>query len=278
MFVVSDRTGITAELLSHSLLSQFPDVEFNQITLPFIDDDDKVAKAIRQIDEVADSEGHRSLVFATFVNRQYLTRLMTAKAKVLDFFDAFVGPLEAELGVPPAWRIGQAHGIVDKARYASRISAVHYAMDSDDGVNVANYPRADLILVGVSRSGKTPTSLYLAMHFGLYCANYPLTEDEFERDELPNILQPHRQRVCGLTIDATRLQQIRAERRADSDYASLRQCRYEIENAESLFRNSNVPYFNTTSISIEEIATTIISKLGIRREMLGLSVWDVPKH
>ena len=162
VFVVSDRTGITAELLSHSLLSQFPDVEFNQITLPFIDDDDKVAKAIRQIDEVADSEGHRSLVFATFVNRQYLTRLMTAKAKVLDFFDAFVGPLEVELGVPPAWRIGQAHGIVDKARYASRISAVHYAMDSDDGVNVANYPRADLILVGVSRSGKTPTSLYLA--------------------------------------------------------------------------------------------------------------------
>ena len=269
VFVVSDRTGITAELLSHSLLSQFPDVEFNQITLPFIDDDDKVAKAIRQIDEVADSEGHRSLVFATFVNRQYLTRLMTAKAKVLDFFDAFVGPLEAELGVPPAWRIGQAHGIVDKARYASRISAVHYAMDSDDGVNVANYPRADLILVGVSRSGKTPTSVYLAMHFGLYCANYPLTEDDFERDELPNVLQPHRQRVCGLTIDATRLQQIRAERRADSDYASLRQCRYEIENAESLFRNSNVPYFNTTSISIEEIATTIISKLGIRREMLG---------
>ena len=127
-----------------------------------------MVKAIRQIDQVADSEERRPLVFATFVNRQCLKQLLTAKAKVFDFFDTFVGPLEAELGSPPAWRIGQAHGIVDKVRYASRISAVHYAMDSDDGVNVANYPRADFILVGVSRSGKTPTSVYLAMHFGLY--------------------------------------------------------------------------------------------------------------
>ena len=269
VFVVSDRTGITAEILSHSLLSQFPIVEFKQIALPFIDDDNKVAEAIRQINAAAEKEGRRPLVFATFVNRQFLQRLEAANAAVFDFFGTFVGLLEAELQSPPAWRIGQAHGIVDKARYASRINAVHFAMDSDDGLNSDNYRRADLILVGVSRSGKTPTSVYLAMHFGLYCANYPLTEDDFERDQLPVLLMPYRQRLCGLTIDFNRLQQIRSERRADSEYASTRQCRYEVEQAESIFRNSNVPCFNTTSVSIEEIATTILAKMEIRRELLG---------
>jgi regulator of PEP synthase PpsR (kinase-PPPase family) len=165
--------------------------------------------------------------------------------------------------------VGYGHGVVDADRYTSRIRAVHYSMDCDDGLNTEDYRRADLILVGVSRIGKTPVCLYLAMHFGLFCANYPLTGDDLAGEQLPRRLQPHRTRIFGLTIDPDRLHQIRQERRPGSRYAELRQCRDEVQRAESLFRQHAVPFISTTGVSIEEIGTSILQRTGVRRELLG---------
>jgi regulator of PEP synthase PpsR (kinase-PPPase family) len=142
-------------------------------------------------------------------------------------------------------------------------------MDCDDGVNPDAYDQADLILVGVSRSGKTPTCVYLAMHFGLYCANYPLTEDDYLDDGLPSTLGKYRDRLVGLTIDARRLHEIRQKRRPDSEYARLDQCQIEVRRAEDLFRHCGILMADTSGISVEEIATTLLQKTGLRREYLG---------
>ena len=269
VFIVSDGTGITAEILSHSLLSQFSDITFHTTALPFVNSDDKVMDAVRQINQAAAADKATPIVFTTFVRDQYTNQLRCSHGVVMDLFGAFLDAVAKELDMNPSRQVGYGHGVVDTDRYTSRIRAVHYSMDCDDGVNTEDYRRADLILVGVSRIGKTPVSLYLAMHFGLFCANYPLTGEDLSGEQLPSQLQPHRTRIFGLTIDPDRLHQIRQERRPGSRYAELRQCRDEVQRAESLFRQHAVPFLNTTGVSIEEIGTSILQRAGVRRELLG---------
>ena len=122
-----------------------------------------------------------------------------------------------------------------------------------------------MILVGVSRSGKTPTSLYLAMQHGLKVANYPLIPEDFERRQLPPALVPHRKKIFGLTIDPQRLSQIRNERRPGSKYADLANCRYEVSEAEAMMRRSGIRWLSSTTKSIEEIATTILQEVRPER-------------
>lgn len=267
VFVISDRTGITAEIMSHSLLSQFPHVEFSKVALPFIDTDDKVNRTVEQINDAGANHGVLPLVFATFVNDEHMERLRQANAVFYDLFGTFLRSIEHELHAESSHEAGHTHGVVDPARYTSRISAVHYSMDCDDGVNTADYRRANLILMGVSRSGKTPTCIYLAMHFGLFCANYPLTEEELDTGRLPESLREHRNRLFGLTIEPARLQQIRQERRADSRYSQLKTCRYEVQQAEALFRQHGIPCVDTTAVSIEEISATVLHRMNIQRQI-----------
>ena len=269
VFIVSDGTGITAEILGHSLLSQFPNITFHTTALPFVDSDDKVVDAVRQINQAAAADEATPLVFTTFVRAQYTNQLRSSRGVVMDLFGTFLDAVAEELDMTPSRQVGYGHGVVDADRYTSRIRAVHYSMDCDDGLNTEDYQRADLILVGVSRIGKTPVCLYLAMHFGLFCANYPLTGDDLAGERLPSRLQPHRTRIFGLTIDPDRLHQIRQERRPGSRYAELRQCRDEVQRAESLFRQHAVPFVSTTGVSIEEIGTSILQRTGVRRELLG---------
>ena len=201
VFIVSDGTGITAEILGHSLLSQFPDITFHTTALPFVNSDDKVVDAVRQINQAAAADKCTPLVFTTFVKAEYTNQLLSSHSIVMDLFGTFLNMVAKELDINPSRQVGYGHGVVDSDRYTSRIRAVHYSMDCDDGLNSEDYPRADLILVGVSRIGKTPVCLYLAIHFGLFCANYPLTGDDFAGEQLPSRLQPHRARIFGLTID-----------------------------------------------------------------------------
>jgi len=269
VFVVSDRTGITAEILSHSLLTQFPDVKFHTRALPFIDTPEKMVHVVREINEAADNDNARPLIFATFVSPQLFEGIRQARGFFVDLFGTFLKPLETELQSASSHQIGHSHGVVDRDRYTSRISAVHYAMDCDDGVSIDDYNKADLIILGVSRTGKTPVCLYLAIHFGLFCANYPLTEEDFNDGALPAILQPFRARLFGLTIDSERLCQIRTERRPDSRYSSRQQCEYELAQGQATFRRHSISFTDTTQMSIEEIGTTILQKMKIRRELLG---------
>jgi len=265
VFFVSDRTGITAETLGHSLLTQFDSADFRHETLPFLDSEDKAAKAVARINACAEEEGEKPIVFSTLVQDNLRDIVMRSRGLYLDFFEAFIGPLERELDLKSSHTAGRAHGMANSQSYTQRIDAMNFALANDDGVNTHTYTRADVILVGVSRSGKTPTCLYLALHYGVFAANYPITEEDLEKGGLPELLLHHKAKLYGLTIDPDRLEQIRNERRPDSRYASIRQVRYEVSRAERLFQLNQVPFINTTRSSIEEIATTILYGAGLKR-------------
>ena len=265
IFFVSDQTGVTAETLGHSLLTQFDGEDFNQVTLPFIDTVDKADAAVRQINAVAQDEDTRPIIFSTIVQDDLRERFLPASGLLLDFFETFLNPLEHELHVKSNHTIGKAHGLGDARQYDQRIEATNFALDNDDGARIRDYEKADIILIGVSRSGKTPTCLYLALSYGVFAANYPLSDDEFEAGTLPSVLEKYRKKLYGLTIGANRLQQIRKERRPLGRYASMQQVSYEIRSAEALFRRYQVSYIDTTESSIEEIASTILNSTGVER-------------
>ncbi|AUL99687.1 pyruvate, water dikinase regulatory protein [Pseudothauera hydrothermalis] len=266
VFFISDGTGITSETLGHSLLAQFPDARFRQVRIPFVDDVDKAIDCANQIREAAQRDGVRPIVFSTLVNPETVRGLRQADALFIDLFEQFIGPLETELGQRSTHAVGRFHGIADSLDYKNRIEAINFAMAHDDGVSSdGELAEADVILVGVSRSGKTPTSLYLAMQFGVKAANYPLIPEDFERNKLPGELHHYRAKLFGLTIAPERLSQIRQERRPNSRYASLENCRYEIEAAQKLMRRENIRWLDSTAKSIEEISATILQAVRLNR-------------
>lgn len=266
-FFVSDRTGITAEMLGHSLLTQFETVRFEEVTLPFVDTAEKAYDIVSRINETATTEGVRPLVISTLVDTEIAAIVGSANALFLDCFEIFISPLEKELGVPASHAIGRSHSVNNVVNYYNRIEAVNYALGHDDGVATRDLSEADIILVGVSRSGKTPTCLYMAMQFGIRAANYPLIPEDFSTMQLPGQLRALRGRLRGLTITPERLQQIRNERRPNSTYATLANCKYEIREAEALMRQEGIPYLDATSKSVEELATTILHEAKLVRRI-----------
>lgn len=263
VFFISDGTGITAETLGHSLLSQFEGAPHAQVRMPFIDTVDKVHHCIAQINQAGVRDGTRPIVVSTLVNPEAMALLHTANALILDFFGVFIAPLEAEFGVKSSHTIGRSHSRVNSSAYVARIEAINFALAHDDGVSDTDLDKADVILVGVSRSGKTPTSLYLALQYSIKAANYPLIPEDFERNRLPDSLSKHRHKLFGLTIDAHRLASIRRERRPDSTYASLENCRWEIEQAQKLMRREGIRWIDSTTKSIEEIGATLLQTIRI---------------
>ncbi len=266
-FFISDRTGITAESLGHTLLTQFDTLEFKRETLPFIDTVEKAEETARLIRDRAEYDHHKPLVFLSIVDRAVQHALLSIKdhAVVVDFFETFIGAIEQELGMTASRQVGKSHGIGNDEKYGHRIDAVNFSLNHEDGVKPRELDEADVILVGVSRSGKTPTCLYLALQYGIKAANYPLTPDDFGAPTLPKLLLPYRSKLFGLTIQPDRLVQIRSERRPNSHYASLDNCRFEVAEAEAMFRHHRIPYITTTSKSIEEIATTIMHQTHLKR-------------
>lgn len=266
VFFVSDQTGVTAETLGHSLMTQFEGLEFRPVTLPFVSTLDKAHEAVRRIDRAAQDEGVRPIVFSTLVQDELRDVLMRANGLFLDLFSTFVGPLERELHTRSTHRAGRAHGIADLAAYTTRINATNFALANDDGSG-GDYAHADVVLVGVSRVGKTPTCVYMALQYGVFAANYPLAEEDLEAGRLPVRLEPFRGKLYGLTIRAERLQQIRSERRPDSRYASRAQVQYELRAAAALFSRYSIPTLDTSESSIEEIASRLLNTTGIERRL-----------
>ena len=266
VFFISDGTGITAETLGHSLLTQFEGLPVRQTRMPFVNSVEKAEDCVRRINIAAQEDGIKPIVFNTLVNTETSSVVRRANALILDLFQTFIEPLERELGLKSAHTIGRSHSATkDKQQYANRIEAINFSLAHDDGQTDKNLADADVILVGVSRSGKTPASLYLAITFGLRCANYPLIPEDFERMQLPKSLVPFRAKLFGLTIDPQRLAEIRHERKANSKYASLENCRYEVAEGEALMRREGIRWLSTTTKSIEEIATTIMQEVKLER-------------
>lgn len=263
-YYISDGTAITSEVFGHALLSNFP-VEFNHITIPFVETEEQAYAVLEQISESFQDTGERPLVFYTVVNVDIRNIIARSVGINYNFLDQFVAPLEKVLGVPSKPEKHRTHSI-HETTYDIRIEAVNYALANDDGSNVKDYEEADIILVGVSRSGKTPTSLYLALQYGIKAANYPFTEDDIgDMLKMPPVLRRFKNKLFGLTIDANRLHQIRSERRANSRYASLQQCRMELREVENLYRREKIHYLNSTKYSIEEISAKILAQTGLKR-------------
>ncbi len=265
IFFLSDRTGITAETLGSTLLTQFDESQFKQSTLPFINTPEKARSALEYIEHTGTTSGLQPIVFSTTVSEEVRDILRSGDALFLDLFDSFVPQLEGALETKSSHRVGRAHGISNEDVYESRIDAMNYALTHDDGVGENGYHKAQVILVAPSRCGKTPVSIYLAMQHGVYAANYPLTEEDMEQRKLPRALVDHRDKLYGLWINPERLHQIRSERRRGSQYAALPQVSYELRQAEALYKRHRLPYSETTNKSIEEIATMIMQDKNIRR-------------
>jgi len=264
-YFVSDRTGITAEMLGHSLLTQFDGVHFNEVTLPFVDSVEKARIVVKQINDQGFMDGVRPLVISTLALTEIAQIVGQSNALFLDCFEIFISPLERELGVRASHAIGRTHNVSDFVNYHRRMESVNYTLSHDDGVSNRNLTDADIVLVGVSRCGKTPTCLYLAMQFGISAANYPLIPEDFSHMLLPTPLRSLHGKLHGLTIRPERLQEIRNERRPGSQYATLANCEYEVREAEALMRQEGIPYLDATSKSVEELATTILQEAKLLR-------------
>lgn len=266
-FFISDGTGITAETLGQSLLAQFENIHFTKLTRPYVDSIEKAQAMVGQINAAAERDGVAPIIFDTIVNREVRAILDSANGFMIDIFSTFLAPLEQELKADSSYSVGKSHSISHSSNYMERIEAVNFALDNDDGARTHYYDKADLILVGVSRCGKTPTCLYMAMQYGIRAANYPLTEDDMERLHLPSALKPYKDKLFGLTIDPDRLTAIRHERKPNSRYASYAQCEFEVREVENLLRREAIPHINSTHFSVEEISAKILVEKGVERRL-----------
>ncbi len=269
IFYISDGTALTAEAFGRAMLSMYP-VKVVHKTLAFIDSEVKAEQALTLINKAYEESGERPIIFHTFVSTEIKRIITSGKGSCYDFLDYFVQPLSQELGVEAHPKTHRTHGIQDnndeRESYDFRIDAVNYSLANDDGSNISNYDEADIILLGVSRTGKTPTSLYLALHYGIKAANYPLTEDDnMESLQLPRPLRPFRHKIYGLTLEAQRLHEIRSKRREGSTYASMAQCRFELQEVENMYRREAIPFLDSTRFSVEEIAAMILAETNIER-------------
>jgi [pyruvate, water dikinase]-phosphate phosphotransferase / [pyruvate, water dikinase] kinase len=262
-YFISDGTGITVEALGRSLLSQFEHLDFTTVTLPFIDSIDKAQAIIQQIQQHDSND--ITIIFDTIIDRNIRAIIAQSSGYMVDIFAAFISPLENVLGSKSSYSTGKSHAAMQQDSYKNRIEAVNYAVNNDDGMSTNAYKNADIILIGASRSGKTPTCLYLALQFGVKAANYPLVEEDLLQDKLPDCLRPYKEKLFGLIINPESLSSIRHERRKDSKYASLQQCNFEITTLRKIYKRENISSLNTTHFSIEEISTRILSITNIER-------------
>lgn len=261
---VSDSTGITAETLGRNLLNQFPLFKFTPHTHRFINTEEKAKKVLLNINQLTEKSPVRPIVISTLVNYDLRKIIASSNAMFMDVFDNFIDPLEKELGTSATLGMGKAHGILNDDYYAERIDAVNYSVKTDDGVRVYDYQNADVILTGVSRTGKTPTSLYLALHYGLATANYPLDDDDLEQSNIPRCLDEHKEKIFGLLISPENLHHIRQKRRLNSPYSSFSQCQYEIRRSKQIFIESGIPYFDVSNMSVEEVSSTIMNLMNLK--------------
>jgi [pyruvate, water dikinase]-phosphate phosphotransferase / [pyruvate, water dikinase] kinase len=263
-FFISDGTGITAETLGHSLLTQFESVSFEQVALPYVNTPEKARETVERINACSDTT---PLLFTTLIDPEIRRIIGSSKGLLLDFLKTFLEPLETTLHMKSSHSMGKTHSAEDYQKYKTRIDAINYALNNDDGANIHNYAQADVVIIGVSRCGKTPTCLYLALQFGIFVANYPFTEDDMEHLRLPTFLQPHRAKLFGLSIDPQHLQAVRQERRPNSKYAQLGQCQREVRKVNALFEAERLPVIHSTGRSIEEISTTILARMNLKRRL-----------
>ena len=263
VFFLSDSTGISAETMGNALLIQFPDLRFERRLIPFISSVEEARKVVEVLDAAA-AGPVTPLAFSTTALTEIREELHKSVCPLIDFFDLHMSRVEAILGVTGMRVAARLHGMGDVQRYNQRMAAVEYAIEHDDGQSMRALDKADVILLGPSRCGKTPTTMYLALQHGVFVANYPLVEEDFDSRDLPRPVAGLRDRLFGLTTTPGRLTEVRQQRRPNSRYASLEQCTYELRRAEAMYAANRLPVINSTTKSVEEMSTLIVQTLSSR--------------
>ena len=267
IFFVSDGTGITVETVGQSLLAQFNYLQFEKVTLPFIDTEQKALDIVERINLVSIKQPIAPIVLGSLINEDIRRILANSKSLFIDVLEPFIPLFEQHLKIAANKKVGIGHSLYNDPNYQRRINAVQFAMDSDDGNNASQYHLADAILLGISRTGKTPASLYLALQYGIMVVNYPLTEEDMDTNYLPLSLMPFRHKLFGLTVNPNWLANLRQQRQPNSKYASINQCEFESMFSVQLFKKYQIPYVDTTSMSIEELSSHVMSQMGIGRNI-----------
>jgi [pyruvate, water dikinase]-phosphate phosphotransferase / [pyruvate, water dikinase] kinase len=263
VFFLSDSTGISAETMGNALLIQFPDLRFERRLIPFISSVEEARRVVAILDAAADG-AVAPLAFSTTAVEEVRQELLRTKCPLIDFFGMHMDSVESILGAKGIRVAARLHGMGDVKRYNARMAAVEYAIEHDDGQSMRALDKADVILLAPSRCGKTPTTMYLALQHGIFVANYPLVDEDFQSAELPRPVRGLRNRCFGLTTTPARLSQVRNERRPNSRYASFEQCSYELREAEAMYRNHRLPVINSSTKSVEEMSTVILQTLNHR--------------
>jgi hypothetical protein len=268
VFFLSDSTGISAETMGNALLIQFPDVSFERTLIPFIATVEQAREVVAQLD--AAMEGPVApLVFTTAAIDEVREELLKTRAPIIDFFGLHMARVEEQLKARGLREARRLHGVGDVRRYNARMAAIEFAIEHDDGLGSRGLDRADVVLLAPSRCGKTPTAMYLALQHGLFVANYPLVDEDLETTDLPAPVRDLASRCFGLTTTVSRLSRVRQERRPDSRYASEEQCRFELRRATAMYETHSLPTVDTSTASVEEIATVVIQTLARQRRGSG---------
>ena len=265
IYFISDGTGITVESLGVSLLTQFSKLKYTAKKIPYVNTVKKAKEIAEAINKEITELNNKPIIISTLVNIEIREIIKSCKALVLDFFEQYINPLERELNCSSDHTIGKTHSLKNIYQYDARMDAINFTLNTDDGLAIKKYTEAEIIIIGVSRCGKTPTCLYMAIQYGIKAANYPLVMEDLQDNKLPNFLLPYKHKLYGLSIDPRRLQAIRHKRRPDTQYSDLKQCMLEVKMAESLFIKEKIPFLYTTTHSIEEITTHIIDDKNINK-------------
>lgn len=262
VFFVSDSTAMTAKGLGRSLLSQFA-TPFKEHLRPYINTEERIAILINDIEKSFIEDQEIPIVFASIMDDHLMYRLSSHFSHVIDIFRPFMHSLEVLMQAKSSKEVGQAHKVSNELAYQKRITAIDFTLATDDGLKTCDYDHADIILLGVSRSGKTPTALYLALNFGLKVANYPFTADDLPQFSLIKDHIVNRHKLIGLSISEERLFSIRKERRAEGGYSNKANIYQELTALHNLFQQEKIPFIDTTTRSVEEIAASIVSMMPL---------------
>lgn len=268
IFYVSDNTALTAKTLGKSLLSQFENIYFMEYLRPFINTQKKVLQLCDEINILAKQDEQSPIIFVSTVNHKILDILHEKFSNVIDILSPFVAHLELIINKKSSKRAGLAYKMNNIKEYDERIMAIDFTLDTDDGLKINNYDNADIVLLGVSRCGKTPTALYLALNLGLKVANYPFTAEDLPDFVLNAEQKKNHHKLFGLLISPERLASIRKERRSIGNYSDIECIKKELQALKDLFVREKIPFVDTTNRSVEEIATFIVSKKNIKAKIL----------
>lgn len=263
VYFISDSTGISAETMGNALLAQFPTVPFERRLIPFLRTTREAEEVREQLNRAMDGPVE-PIVFLTVVDEEVREVLLGTRAPVIDFVSGHLARIEAQLGLSSDHAPARLHGVGDVRRYNRRMQAVEFAIEHDDGQSVRAIQRADVILIAPSRCGKTPTSMYLALMHGVFVANYPLVDEDFENGNLPQTIADLSDRCFGLLTSPKRLSEVRGERRPDSRYASVDQTHWELSRARRIYDYYGIPFVDSSSKSVEEMSTLILQSLTDR--------------